>query len=49
MKQREYREGPEAHKNFERTMIALFRAPKPKMKKKGKAVSSRKSKRADKD
>jgi hypothetical protein len=49
MKQPEYTEGPEAPRNFERTMLALFRAPKPKMKKKGKAVSSRKSKRADKD
>jgi hypothetical protein len=26
---REYTKGPKARKNFERTMIALFRVPKP--------------------
>lgn len=28
MKQPEYIEGPEAHKNFERGMLALFKVPK---------------------
>jgi hypothetical protein len=53
MKQPEYVEGPEANKNFERGMVALFKVPKsavPKTKKQpAKAASSRKSKKADKD
>jgi hypothetical protein len=53
MKQPEYIEGPEAHKNFERGMIALFKVPKSaafKAKKQPKkAARSRKSKKHDKD
>ena len=53
MKQPEYIEGPEAHKNFERGMIALFKVPKSAVlktkKQPKKAASSRKRKAADKD
>jgi hypothetical protein len=53
MKPAEYIEGPEAHENFERGMIALFKVPKsavPQTKKQPKkAASSRKKKVADKD
>jgi hypothetical protein len=45
----EYTEGPEAQKNFERTMITLFCAPKPNPKKPKKRATPRKIKRADKD
>jgi hypothetical protein len=51
MKSIEYNEGPEALKNFERGMIALFKVPKAaigKARKKGrKLVTNRKSKRSD--
>jgi hypothetical protein len=33
---KEYNEGRKAREVFERTMIALFKAPKPKIKKKSK-------------
>ena len=53
MKQCEYIEGPEALKNFERGMIALFKVPKTaigKARKKGRKLTApRKAKRADKD
>lgn len=53
MKPHEYIEGPEAHKNFERGMIALFKVPKSAVlkakKQPKKAAISRKSKKADKD
>jgi hypothetical protein len=53
MKPREYIEGPEALKNFERGMVALFKVPKTaigKGRKKGrKMATSRKPKRSDKD
>lgn len=53
MKQPEYIEGPEALKNFERGMIALFKVPKTaigKARKKGRRLTtSRKAKRSDKD
>ena len=53
MKQQEYIEGPEALKNFERGMIALFKVPKTaigKGRKRGrKMANSRKTKRSDKD
>lgn len=53
MKQPEYIEGPEALKNFERGMIALFKIPKPaigKARKKGrKLAATPKRKRSDKD
>lgn len=46
----QYTEGPEARKNFEQTMTALFRAPKPNPRKqKREATTTRKSKKADKD
>ncbi|HYM77333.1 MAG TPA: hypothetical protein VE377_15265 [Candidatus Dormibacteraeota bacterium] len=47
----EYKEGPQVREEFERTMTALFRAPKPTERKKvqKKASSVRKSKKADKD
>jgi len=49
----EYIEGPEAHKNFERGMIALFKVPKSAVQKAKKQpkkdASSRKSKKYDKD
>jgi hypothetical protein len=42
MKQAEYIEGPEALKNFEQGMIALFKAPKTveKAKKKGRKLTA---------
>jgi hypothetical protein len=53
MKQREYVEGPEALKNFEQGMIALFKVPKAAIvpaKKRGKSASSEdKSKKPDRD
>jgi hypothetical protein len=49
MKRSEYREGTEVKEEFERTMNALFRAPKPKERKQPKATTSRKTKKADKD
>jgi hypothetical protein len=52
MKQLEYTEGPEALKNFERGMIALFKVPKTAIgeRKKGRKLTApRKPKRADKD
>jgi len=52
MKQAEYREGPKARENFERLARAILQAPKPKIKPKkqqAKVVTSRKSKRTDKD
>ena len=53
MKQPEYIEGPEALKNFERGMIALFKVPKTaigKARKKGRRLTApRKKKRSDKD
>lgn len=45
----EYREGKEVCKEFERTMIALFRAPKPQERKQPKAATKRKAKKLDKD
>jgi hypothetical protein len=49
----EYKEGPKAKKDFEQGMIALFKVPKTAVvkaeKKKRKAASLRKQKRADKD
>jgi hypothetical protein len=47
----EYNEGPKVREEFERTMTALFRAPKPTERKtaKKKAATVRKSKKADKD
>jgi hypothetical protein len=51
MKQLQYIEGPEALKNFERGMIALFKVPKPAIgtsRKKGrKLATTRKSKKRD--
>src|SRR5258706_560179 len=46
----EYAEGPEVRDEFERTMTALFRAPKPTERKtaKKKAATGRKTKKADK-
>jgi hypothetical protein len=53
MKDPEYIEGPKALENFERGMIALFKAPKPAVgtaRKKGrKLVTKRKRKHPDKD
>jgi hypothetical protein len=50
MKEPEYQEGPKAKEDFERTMVALFRAPKPKAKENPKrGTSARKTKRSDKD
>jgi len=53
MKIPEYTEGPEALKNFERGMIALFKVPKAaigKGRKRGRKLSApRKQKRSDKD
>jgi hypothetical protein len=52
MKQPEYIEGPEALRNFERGMIALFKVPKPaigKVRKSGRKLATRrKAKRSDK-
>jgi ribosomal protein S6 len=53
MKVSEYREGPEALKNFERGMKALFNVPRAVIvqakKKKAKPSSLKKPKRSDKD
>ena len=53
MKQREYVEGPEALKNFERGMIALFKVPKKAIgesRKKGRKLTApKKKRRADRD
>ncbi len=52
MKQPEYTEGPEALKNFERGMIALFKVPKTAIgtaRKKGRKLTARKKKSSDKD
>ena len=53
MKQPEYVEGPEALRNFERGMIALFKVPKTaigKGRKRGRKMAApRKTKRSDKD
>jgi hypothetical protein len=52
MKTPEYIEGPEALKNFERGMIALFKVTKPaigQVRKKGRKLTApRKKKRPDK-
>jgi hypothetical protein len=52
MKEPEYIEGPEALKNFERGMIALFKVPKTaigKGRKRGRKLATpRKTKRSDK-
>jgi hypothetical protein len=53
MKEPEYTEGPKALENFERGMTALFKVPKPAIKK-GKPkdtprTSPRKRKSSDKD
>ncbi len=48
-KQAEYREGHQVREEFERTMTALFRAPKPTERKQPKAPTARKTKKADKD
>jgi hypothetical protein len=47
----EYEEGPKVREEFERTMTALFRAPKPTERKiaEKKAATGRKTKKADKD
>lgn len=44
-----YRQGVEVRKEFERTMIALFRASKPKERKQPNAANEHKSEKADKD
>jgi hypothetical protein len=55
MKEPEYREGPEAQRNFERGMKALFKVPKAdivqreKRAKRKKGTSVRKTKRSDRD
>ena len=53
MKQREYVEGPEAVKNFERLATAIFKVPKTRgrdtAKKSSKKASERKPKNDDKD
>jgi hypothetical protein len=46
----EYREGTQVREEFERTMTALFRAPKPTERKQPKKSSSGKKKqKSDKD
>lgn len=45
----EYREGEKVRTEFERTMIALFRAPKPQERKPPKVAIKRKAKQGDKD
>jgi hypothetical protein len=45
----QYIEGPQARKNFEQNMLALFRAPKPNPRKQRKPTTPRKSKATDKD
>lgn len=54
MKQPEYTEGPEAHENFERGMIALFKVPKDSVVKAEKKALKKRSvvrnlKKLDKD
>jgi hypothetical protein len=52
MRKPEYIEGPEAMKNFERGMIALFKVPKTAIggRKKGRKITAQKKpKRADRD
>jgi hypothetical protein len=50
MKESKYEEGPHVREKFERTMTALFRAPKPKDRKQpAKAATERKSEKTDKD
>lgn len=44
-----YEEGVKVREEFERTMTALFRAPKPKERKQPKAATERKTKKADKN
>lgn len=51
MKQSEYIEGPEARANFERGMIALFKAPKPAVgteRKKGRKLATKRKTKRDK-
>lgn len=48
-KQTEFREGEAVRKEFERTMTALFRAPKPKERKQPESATERKSEEVDKD
>jgi hypothetical protein len=45
----EYKEGSKVLKEFERTMVTLFRAPKPTERKKPKAPTERKTGKTDKD
>jgi|HubBroStandDraft_1064217.scaffolds.fasta_scaffold36035_2 hypothetical protein len=45
----EYREGTKVREEFERTMTAVFRAPKPKQRKQPKAAIERKDEQPDKD
>jgi hypothetical protein len=49
MKTVQYVEGPQARKNFEQNMTALFRAPKPNPRKQRDTPTTRKSKATDKD
>jgi hypothetical protein len=52
MKQPEYTEGPEALRNFERGMIALFKVPKTAIgnaRKEGRKFTARKKKKSGKD
>jgi hypothetical protein len=49
MKQREYKEGPEALENFKRFATAILQAPRPKKKQPKKAASVKKPKKSDKD
>ncbi len=50
MAKMEYREGAEVREEFGRTMTTLFRAPKPKDRKRPKkATTVRKTKKDDKD
>jgi hypothetical protein len=45
----EYRKGAEVREEFERTMTALFRAPKPKERKQPQSATERKTEETDKD
>jgi hypothetical protein len=45
----EYQEGPKAKEEFERTMVALFQAPRTKSKEPEKLSKKRKPKKSDKD
>jgi hypothetical protein len=45
----EYAEGTKVREEFERTMTALFRAPKHVERKQPKAITKRKTKKTDKD